>query len=245
MKGEVKFLKSEAFFRSHVLVHTHVEKAAGTSLVYGLKQIFGNAKVYDTRDLPRLDTGDPSVGVYTGHMWYGVHKVFNRLPVYVATVREPVKRTISYYNYVMGRPDHPTYPYIEGLEFSDAIRVMVDRKIGPMLNEQCKALTGSMNANFLSAATNIANNYLFVLPYHAVNNGLNEISCLFGEGGNVVFKEHNKGSSKEVYISAEDKEFILDNNIEDSKLCKWVDSQYENEGWRCKINSIREAIEFY
>jgi hypothetical protein len=103
----------------HVVIFTHVQKAAGTTLdrimgaaasvlgrthrrasggIYG--QVFGAGKPEALASLAQLSDEDLSGCDYlTGHLPYGVHERFARPPLYVVLLRHPVARLVSQFRF--------------------------------------------------------------------------------------------------------------------------------------------------
>ena len=116
------------FFDDRIVVHTHIEKTAGSSLVRGFIREFGKERVYDIRSSEKvrpehLDSEmKRSIYLITGHFHYGTQdRHFDRTKVYVACVRPPLQRFYSYYNFVRVRPAHPGYRAMENKSFAQVV----------------------------------------------------------------------------------------------------------------------------
>ncbi|MEM6972285.1 MAG: hypothetical protein AAF577_05715 [Pseudomonadota bacterium] len=119
-------MTAAAFFRRHVLIHCHIEKTAGSSLVHAFRQWFGD-RVLDLRvpgsaapaDLP---AGERSrIWVLSGHFAAHVHDhAFARERRHIACLREPAARFQSYVRYVQRDPRHPGFAYFDGKTLAEA-----------------------------------------------------------------------------------------------------------------------------
>jgi hypothetical protein len=161
------------FFSRHVVIHTHIEKCAGTSLVDGLRDIFGGAFCLDLRrpDAPPGEmTRERCIGVrlLTGHFHYGDHlAAFDRAPLPIATVRDPVERLVSFLRFLRQSPDHPEYPNYGDLPLSVSVERMVGDGSRFLGNGQCIALSGA--PRFEEARSHVEDKYLLVLPFRAAS----------------------------------------------------------------------------
>lgn len=114
----------ESYFNRHILFHTHIAKSAGTSILDALTDIFGAASVMN-----RNRAADPEVAVRTlswsrkrslkllsGHFWYGTQDgYFNRRPVYLAAVRDPIQRFNSLFHFALASRTHPLHARFDRL----------------------------------------------------------------------------------------------------------------------------------
>src|SRR5215472_6441231 len=98
-----------------VLIHLHIAKTGGTSLSSMIKHGFRSGEVFESaaqgvgtpggmRQAPRelcerqlVAFGLDGVRYISGHVPMGVHHVFRRPAKYIATIRHPVERIISYF----------------------------------------------------------------------------------------------------------------------------------------------------
>src|ERR1700733_11163050 len=92
-----------------LLIHLHIAKTGGTTLSSMVKHAFRGDEVFETiaRDgqtyggcqhlLRDCDLG--RLRYFTGHVPMGVHRMFARRAKYIAIVRHPVERLLSYFYY--------------------------------------------------------------------------------------------------------------------------------------------------
>lgn len=98
-----------------VLIHLHIAKTGGTSFSSMIKHGFRSAEVFESADqgvgtagamrqAPReacerqlIAFGLNRVRYISGHVPLGIHRVFESRAKYIATIRHPVERIISYF----------------------------------------------------------------------------------------------------------------------------------------------------
>jgi len=225
-------MKFDNFFSKYLLVHNHIEKSAGTTLVDSLVSICGYEHVYDTRpgDLP-----DPSalseeqksrVWALTGHFHNGAHESkFSRKTRNIAIVRNPISRFISFYSYVNQRPDHPGYDKFGILPIDEAVEYMIEHNRGATHNEMCRAISGG-SENYLDALNAIEKDYLIVIP----NNKVNELAADFAS----IFEQDipdayvsNRGVEKKPSLSQESIARLVEVNRNDIILNALIEDGYK------------------
>ena len=108
----------ESYFDRHVLFHTHIAKSAGTSILDALTDMLGPDAVMNYNLSPTPDAAVPSLSVgrrrslklLSGHFWYGTQdRHFDRRPIYLAAVRDPIERFISLFHFALVDGAHPLY----------------------------------------------------------------------------------------------------------------------------------------
>lgn len=101
-----------------MIISFHLEKCAGTSLQHLLRSLYGN-KFYQHRIEDQqgckeeLLAMNPKPEIIHGHMFYGIHNLFNNVNAdYISVLRDPVERFISHYYHCLTRNDNR--PRFEG-----------------------------------------------------------------------------------------------------------------------------------
>lgn len=94
-----------AFFARHLVIHTHIEKCAGSSLILGLSRVFGRDGVLDLRrpgaPSPRSLPAEQfaRIRLVTGHFYYAYPEVpVGRAPAHAGGVRDPLARLAAYFS---------------------------------------------------------------------------------------------------------------------------------------------------
>ena len=188
-------------FKDKMIFHTHVEKAAGTTLVNGLKEALGTEHVHDLRPPAAKSPSDMASAekvrlyVLTGHFHYGAYmNDFARPKTFIATIRHPFDRFRSYVNYV--RSGHPAYRYVGGKTFAEVIGDYIDARRPQADNQMARVLTGLKSPTFEQARDNIEQNYLFVAPHQRVNDALSSLLGVVNHTAPPPRLHSNKGPKK-------------------------------------------------
>jgi hypothetical protein len=105
----------------HTLLFLHIPKAGGTTLYSVLEKQFPQEACYSVPD--RLHPVDlpPNLDQYRlvrVHQGYDVYRCFQRKPVYVTMLREPIARAVSYYYHIRRHSDHPLHEVVLKREYS-------------------------------------------------------------------------------------------------------------------------------
>ncbi len=219
------------FFREHFVVHTHIEKTAGSSLTRGFIEAFGEDRVWDIRGKkhPKPESISPEerarIFVLTGHFLYGAHdRFFDRAPVYVACVRPPLERFRSHYDFVRVRPGHPTHARIAGKSLREVVEDL--RKPKAVLNVMTRALTGQAHIGEDKLLKHVEDSYLIVTPSHRVNDTMHALIPLLG--GGVKTEQHRKKTAEPTSEEIGDlRQWFEDANYLDVRLVQFVEENYE------------------
>lgn len=101
----------------------HVPKAAGSTLIYALRRIYGRDHVWvrDGRGWPMdVPDGAPrSPRVWAGHMGYGLHDVLGLDVTYLSVLRHPSPRLSSAYRYIKTRPRNPWHEQVNAMTLDE------------------------------------------------------------------------------------------------------------------------------
>ena len=178
-----------AFLAGHVLIHTHVPKTGGSALSAALSAIVGGVHTVDVRlsrslRLEGLDRDDlDDLYLVAGHFGYGMHSIFDRVPLYLAALRDPVDRAVSTYRYMIEHPDQPEGRLIAGLDFETAWRRM-DEHYGPARhNLQARYLTGSLDQRTIDADflwQQLDEGYFLLIPHRRIGDAVQRLRAAFG-----------------------------------------------------------------
>jgi hypothetical protein len=160
----------DRFLAAHVVFHTHVEKAAGSTLLAGLAEVFGAERCLDLRDRhgPRPDALPPfargRIGLLSGHFAAGrFEELFARRILLVATVRDPVERLRSFLGFLAERQTHPEHARYGTLPAGEAVALMASDGHRMLCSGQCRVLGGT--PDFAAAQAAAEGRYLIVLPH--------------------------------------------------------------------------------
>jgi hypothetical protein len=164
------------FFERNLLMHTHLEKAAGSTLIRSLMQIFGTGEVVDLRmagtERPdKMATADRHrIRILSGHFHFGAwERCFERRAVYLATVRDPFERFRSFHAFVSVRPRHPAYPLIGERTLGEAVEIAVRNGHGCAVDYLARYFGGSTRWRpFAQVRAHLEQRYVAVVPHTEV-----------------------------------------------------------------------------
>lgn len=242
--------KIASFFDERVLLHTHVEKAAGTTLTYGLAEIVGWARTIDTRLTPDLRSDRLSAAalqhtwLYSGHHHYGVHVRFEgRTPLYIAAVRPPMERLVSYYRYTVNAPKHPAWRHIGDLDFPSAVCKFVEIDHAIVSGGQTRMLMGRHRIDDLTheeILDHLNERYWLIVPYRQVNRALVMIRKAFGLPP-IQRSSLNVGKGPQVEIDPGVVAMLRERMKADQAIVRWAQDSFEDNIGRA-VESIRRRM---
>lgn len=218
-----------AFFAQHVVVHTHVEKAAGSTVWYALARMFGPEHCLDLRApssaRPRTVAPEVRAGLrlLSGHFHAGTREhLFDRTPVRIATVRDPLARLLSFLGFVARSPGHPEHARLGALPPDDAVQAMLSEGHRMVANSQCQVL--SRGPAFTPARDAAEEAYLVVLPHTSAL----ELASLFAEALRLprphpAIRRNAAPPSSRPRLGARAEALVRAATAEDARLVAWVE----------------------
>lgn len=243
--------RRRAFFQDHILVHTHIPKTAGTSLSAGLASIVGGIHFMDLRHertpsltaLTREDMDD--IYCISSHMGFGLHELFDRTPLYIASVRDPVERAVSFYRYLQNRPTHPMAKNVIGLSFEDSWHAISAVRGESHHNLQSRMLVSAVDSKPLDPALvwrRVEEDYFLITPSSKVSKSVDRLRAAFG-----AFKTPharvNVSRSEEIDPSRDIKAKILAVNQVDEELYRYVVANFEDNLDRACKTIARQCLQ--
>ena len=182
-------LARQRFLREHIFVHTHIPKTAGSSLSHALMAMVGGAHSLDERLRPKRKIGSLSaderaaLAYVGGHIKYGTHERFAQTPLYVAAVRDPVERAVSYYRYVCDTPGHPNHAHFASCNLEEAWDQMDGRAAATRAEEQSRILCGldwdaPLDPKLLWQR--VESDYFLLIPHDQVSDTVVRLRRAFG-----------------------------------------------------------------
>lgn len=139
--------RAKKVFGGHQVVYFHVPKTGGTTIEYLLAKnhmINGTLHV----NAPNLDRnpwclikGERIPRVLMGHYELNdiVYQCLDRKLVHLTMLRDPVKRVLSYYDYLQTKPQHPLHSIAASMSITDFMR---DPRIDETRNFQTLRVLG-------------------------------------------------------------------------------------------------------
>lgn len=230
---------ADRFFERNILVHTHLEKTAGTTLVEALAKMLGAAHVHDLRrpGLPRAHAIAPQdfarIRLLTGHEHFGSwHRSLRtrdpkrRRPIYLACVREPYERFVSFLYYVQRNPGHPAHVRLAGLSAGQAVAELIGER-GSAARDYLGDYFGAGRyvLRFPRARWNIEHRYVAVVPHMHVARLVECLARALGypppsvDAHNVQERYVADRSGREAFVRA---------NVLDYRIYEYVCSRFEH-----------------
>ena len=223
------------FLADHIFIHTHVPKTAGSTLSHALSAIVGGAHAMDLRLKRRIWVRDMStedkrdLRLIAGHFKYGMHQRFPQKPLYIAALRDPVERAVSYYRFVLGAPKNPHHTLFKELGFEASWDQMEGRAAETRSDEQSRILCGieadePLDAGLLQQRADT--DYFLLIPSHRVDHALKRLRGAFGMPG-TKFPVMNPSQTEEIEVTRSAREKILAANSHDAALVARVENEFD------------------
>ena len=181
-------MRWDRFWAGHLFLHTHIAKTGGTTLTAALIDLAGGpcldlrGRKLHVRD---LDAGERDrLRVISGHVFHGLERHFERQVLYVAAVRDPVRREVSRYRFLQTQPDHPAHKAVAGRTFAEAWKALLAfRGEDQMRNGQCQQLTGRVLPHRLrrwEVQQRLRKDYFLVIPVDRLGEAIEALYRAFG-----------------------------------------------------------------
>ncbi len=223
--------------KRHLLCFSHVPKTGGTSLESILAKNFLLSETLhinapDLNKHPeaiKLKKNDPKL-ICGHHPIHGLlYQLLPEQPLFhVTQLRHPVDRVLSYYNYVLGKSDHPMHIHAKDKSLSEFLQSEPSPELS---NGQAKRFSG-----YLHCTAVVEDNVLFTLAQKTLSQCFSMVltTCLFDEGllllkkrlglRDVFYQKHNishRFISRE-QLSANELAMIESMNQADIRLFEWT-----------------------
>lgn len=138
-----------------ILIHVHIPKTAGTTINALLgAAVQGRHFVYSRSGQPEAlaAMAQPErdrIDLIFGHFPHGLHRLFTRPVRYIASVRKPPQRILSFYHYLLATEDHPKHAFVKSntTDFSTFLRLAAKepRVRSEIDNVQVRMIAGKMD----------------------------------------------------------------------------------------------------
>ncbi|QJT09278.1 sulfotransferase family 2 domain-containing protein [Oceanidesulfovibrio marinus] len=155
------------------LIFQHIPKTAGSTARAGFAALYPSQSVFafdqdgvldNLLTLPREKKD--AIRFFSGHVDYGIHKIFNGPTVYAAFLRDPVERVFSHWWHIFTRPEHRFHDFAQ----STTLDEFLDAAVRPRMNNCMTRMLSGINPPYgecpesmLKAATrNISESYCFL-----------------------------------------------------------------------------------
>ena len=179
-------MQQREIIRQPLLCVVHIPKTAGSAIRETLVSVLGRDKVYWIGHQRPHAHWENAVGtefddyaVVGGHRNAMAFQKIKRPKVFLAVVRDPVKRAISLFNYITQGPDvnHPQRKELQGLSVIEAIEKS-SRFRADVENRQCAFIGGERT--FGAALRSLCENEWFVDRHESVEELFGRVCERFG-----------------------------------------------------------------
>ncbi|MEK4277818.1 MULTISPECIES: sulfotransferase family 2 domain-containing protein [unclassified Cytobacillus] len=227
-----------------MIIFIHIPKTAGTSMrkiiekQYTIRQIRSFYAGYE--DAYNKLKGTPnsrlsSVKWVQGHFQFGLHEVLPQPAQYIAMLRHPVDRVISFYYFLRESPRHPLNKKAMSLTLKEFIMCEDSDIQSQIYNLQTKMISGDGTPSLEKAKKNIEQHFLMV----GITERFNESMAVMRKklGWNVPYNyKHNvtKRRPKMEQVPAEIRKLIEQKNEIDFQLYEYGKALLQKE-----INSLK------
>lgn len=234
--------------QDHLFVYLHLPKTGGNTVRVVLSCVFGDAAWRDLHLPSRVDpdafasraaaeeaaveaaAADPRVGGIAIDSGFGIHCYTRRQVRYLASVREPHSRLVSYWNFAFRtRNDKPRWAVYE--QYGLDVRAIVESQVDPGLeNDQVRALSGAGaealgEEHLQMAITNIRSGIEYVFRTEHLDTELPGYLRQVWHPHWEVPRVNVGGRTEPVHLSAKAMGYLLDRNRLDIALYDWFDRE--------------------
>jgi hypothetical protein len=174
--------------------------------------------------IQRIEQEGDRYDAFSAHASYGVHKIFNRRPLYISTVRNPIERFESYYNFVRHWQIHHYHNVAKEMSISEFFRFLDDRDDIELYNLQCLLFCGEKDSRH--AIERVRSHYYAILPLKYFNACVPLLARKLG-WPDVEAPHHNVSEHKSTVIelSPAERSALIEGNREDAELASFCERE--------------------
>src|SRR6185437_7375526 len=249
-------LTMQRYFQENVFVFPHIEKTGGSAFVAGLSTILGVDHVHDIRggklrpaELSPQDLN--KIWLFSGHFWFDTQEMpFARTKRYFITMRDPVDRFISHYNFVVASKSHPEHARYGNLGIAEAYRVLRNTRQGQMIlfNRVTKMFGGrevdmrpttpppfrgrvkrvmlKKPGTLDVAKRTIEQRFVLAIPMTKIDDAIRGLGAAFGLAISDV-ERVNVGKKQVTDLPNEIRQEIIDGNANDYRLLAYIEKYFD------------------
>ena len=245
-----------------LLINLHIPKTGGTTLrdiihrQYPINNIITIPTLSESKDIINNVSlnREKQLDIIQGHLQYGIHKKLNRNIKYFTILRDPIKRILSTYYYIINQPNNPQ-------NLSNAIKTMsiyeyINSGINPFLiNGQTQLIAGnacSINDPLIKsnelleiAKNNINKNFIFTGVTELFDDSILILKKKL-DWKTPYYSKANKTKYKPNYnnIDSKIKNFIESHNQLDIKLYNYVKNMIDEDIHSAGKNFQKDVYRF-
>jgi hypothetical protein len=156
-----------------LIVYVHVPKAGGMSMTRMLRDVYGDQllvahpnggwpQVFSDDALRDIRERSHFYRAFSGHHAHGIHEIFRRSARYITTIREPLSRLESYYNFVKHWEIHHHHKVARDGNIREFFQFLLDSEDIEVSNLQCLLMCGEKS--FETARRHLEASFEFVIP---------------------------------------------------------------------------------
>ncbi len=209
-------------------IFTHIPKCAGSTFREQVRATFGTSLLAPYHNPLREEflkwerAPRSQYHFLSSHNPYGIHRKFERTPVYLSLTRDPVERYLSFFWFMKNHPKAPHHAVIKDCTLADSIGYFTEQKTPLFFNQQCRYLSGG-EPSFEAAKKRIEADYLLVADmrqYDQFIELLFRVNILRSRGYEIV--NVGKRGDKDKPAVQQDIDRIREANQEDIVLVDYV-----------------------
>ena len=225
------------------LIFLHIPKNGGNTLHSILNRLYKKEHTFSIEVVNnvRLNTNDflamseqnrVKIKLLKGHMLFGLHKHLIGDSEYITFLRNPQDRIVSFYNYVIKRPNHRLYKFITENNYN-LYDFVINAQEGDVHNAQIRWISGlehgTQEEMLKKAQENIKNHFSFIGLQEKFNHSLVCLSTIY-HWGVPYYTYQNKGSyKKERLIDAKTIKAIAERNKGDLLLYQQIEKKFNQK----------------
>lgn len=242
------------------IIFLHIPKAGGSTFNKILEDQYKGKKIHTLKylDIDEFKALSKSrideIDVLKGHIPFGLDKFFNEKRDYITFLRDPVKRMVSYYYYILDTPQHYLHTQIkkENMTIEEFLN---SNLTGEIDNGQIRFLTDTNDlkeelgeVQLQKAISNLKEQIFFGIT-EKFDESLIYISNKLAWNKPPYYIRQNVAKSKPT-INSKVLELIAKRNKWDIKLYEWANSYFEEqckeiESFDSKLISFKVGKEEY
>lgn len=177
--------------KSPLIVYVHIPKSGGMTVTRVLRNVYQDRLLvaHPLRGWPQQWSEETEnlilekrdfFQAFAGHYAFGIHKIFKRPAKYFTTVRDPLSRLESYYNFVRRWDIHHHHQIASRLNIAEFFQFMIDSNDIELDNLQCLLLCGEKS--FTAARAKLVEHFDFAVPVPYLSKGLQVLANAYGWG---------------------------------------------------------------
>ena len=247
---------------NYLLIYLHIPKTGGTTLrdiiyrQYPSKNILTIPTLNESKSIINnlSRNREKQLDIIQGHLQHGIHESLEKNIKYFTIIREPIKRVLSTYYYIISQPNNPQN--LSNNKNTMSIYEYINSGINPFLiNGQTQLIAGKKcsindpliksNELLTMAKDNINKNFIFTGTTEQFDESILLLKRILN-WKSPYYSRANRTKNKPDYskIEAEIRGFIEDHNQLDIDLYNYVNKSIDNRIKEAGDNFARDLKHF-